>query len=103
MFPVSKFTIVKNCTEAKLDKLIYKKGKAVLMRIALYNVRLKNDLIPVPYIPTSKCTGIYHGVYDNGRVLAAEVIAQFTCTDIDYKILRQQYDFDMEKIGRAHV
>ena len=101
LFPVSRFTISKNCTEAKLDKLIYKKGKAVLIRMALFNVRLKNDLIPVPYIPTSKCTSIYHGVYDNGRVLSAEVIAQFTCTDIDYKILRQQYDFEMEIITVA--
>ena len=65
------------------------------MRVALFNVRLKNDLIPVPYIPTSKCKGIYHGTYDNGRVLTAEVIAQFTCTDIDYKIICSQYDFDM--------
>lgn len=101
LFPVSKFTIVKNCTEAKLDKLIYKQGKAALIRMALFNVRLKNDLVPVPYIPTSKCNGIYHGVYDNGRVLSAEVIAQFTCTDIDYKILRQQYDFEMEIITVA--
>ena len=101
LFPVSKFTILKRCDEKKLDELIYKKGKAVLLRVALYNVRLKNDLIPVPYIPTSKCLGIYHGTFDNGRVLSAEVIAQFTCTDIDYKILRKQYDFDMDIITVA--
>ena len=69
--------------------------------MALYNVRLKDDLIPVPYIPTSKCTGIYHGTFDNGRVLTAEVIAQFTMTDIDYKIIKQQYDFEMDIITVA--
>lgn len=101
LFPVSKFTILKSCTPKKLDELIYKKGKAVLLRVALYNVRLKNDLVSVPYIPTSKCDGIYHGTFDNGRVLSAEVIARFTCTDIDYKILREQYDFDMDIITVA--
>lgn len=96
LFPVSKFTLLKSCTEDKLHSLIYKKKKAVLMRLSLFNVRLKNDLVPVPYIPTSKCTGIYKGTYDNGRVLSAEVIGQITLTDIDYKIIRNQYDFDME-------
>lgn len=80
------------------------------MRIALHNVKLKDDLIPVPYIPKSKCirefqgrytTSIFNGVYDNGRVIAADDILQFTCTDIDYKILRQQYDFDIEIITVA--
>lgn len=92
---------MKKCDKKKLEDLIFKKGKAVLLRIALFNVRLKDDLIPVPYIPTSKCTGIYHGTFDNGRVLTAEVIAQFTCTDIDYKIIKQQYDFDMDIITVA--
>lgn len=80
------------------------------MRIALHNVKLKDDLTPVPYIPKSKCirefqgkytTSILNGVYDNGRVLSADDILQFTCTDIDYKILRQQYDFDVEIITVA--
>lgn len=101
LFPVSKFTILKSCDKKKLEDLIFKKGKAVLLRVALTNVRLKNDLIPVPYIPTSKCLGIYHGTFDNGRVLSAEVIAQFTMTDIDYRIIKDQYDFDMDIITVA--
>ena len=80
------------------------------MRIALYNVELKDDLIPVPYIPKSKCirefkgkymSSIVGGVYDNGRVLRADAILQFTCTDIDYKIIKSQYKFDMEIITVA--
>ena len=95
LFPVSKFTLLKECSEKKLDELIYKKKKAVLVRCSLQNVTLKDDIIPVPYIPTAKCRGIYNGAYDNGRVLSAEVIGEITLTDIDYKILRQQYDFDI--------
>lgn len=80
------------------------------MRVALFNVELKDDLIPVPYIPRSKCikeidgkyvNTIYKGTYDNGRVLSAEVIGQITLTDIDYRILRSQYKFDMDIISVA--
>ena len=95
LFPVSKFTLLKECSEKKLDELIYKKKKAVLIRCSLQNVTLKDDIIPVPYIPTAKCRGIYNGAYDNGRVLSAEFIGEITLTDIDYKILRLQYDFDI--------
>ena len=95
LFPVSKFTLLKECSEKKLDEFIFKKKKAVLVRCSLQNVTLKDDIISVPYIPTAKCRGIYNGAYDNGRVLSAEVIGEITLTDIDYKILRQQYDFDI--------
>lgn len=95
LFPVSKFTLLKDCTEDKLNDLIYKKKKAVLLRVSLFNVTLKDDLVPVPYIPTSKCRGIYNATYDNGRILSAETIAEITLTDIDYKIIKDQYTFEM--------
>ena len=57
---------------------------------------LKDDLVPVPYIPLSKCSGVLRPVIDNGRVLSAEYIDEFTMTDIDYKIVCSQYDFKME-------
>ena len=95
--PVSKFTILKKeYNRQMLEDLIYKKHKAVLIRCSLFNVELKDDMIPVPYIPTSKCTGIYNGAYDNGRVLSAEVIGQITLTDIDYQIIASQYKFDIQ-------
>lgn len=94
-FPVSKFTMLKNVDQNKLEDLIYTKHKAVLFRCVLQNVTLKDDLVPVPYIPTSKCRGIYNGAYDNGRVLSAEVIGEITLTDIDYRIIKDQYDFDI--------
>ena len=101
LFPVSKFTIIKDCTKEKLDQLIFKRGKAVLVRCSLFNLELKDDLIPVPYIPTSKCKGIVHGTFDNGRVLSAQIIAEITLTDIDYKILKDQYNFDIQIITVA--
>lgn len=101
LVPVSKFTIVKDCTLEKLEDLIFKKGKACLIRVAMFNVELKDDIIPVPYLPVSKCKGIYNGVYDNGRVLSAEVIAQYTMTDLDYQIIKKQYKADIRIITVA--
>lgn len=101
LFPVTEFKIIKCDTRDKLEDLIYIKKKAVLVRCRLFNVELKNDLIPVPYIPKSKCSGIYGGTYDNGRVLSAEVIECFTMTDLDYKIVADQYNFDLEIVTVA--
>ena len=96
LFPVTEFKIVKCDSLEHLEDLIYKKKKAVLIRCRFYNLTLKDDLIPVPYIPRSKCAGIAGGVYDNGRVLAADVVECFTMTDIDYDIIKKQYDFEIE-------
>lgn len=96
LFPVSAFQFKKSCTKKQLEDLIYVKQKAVIMRIRMFNVELKNDLVPVPYIPVSKCRGIYKGAFDNGRVLSASVIAEITLTDIDYNIIKDQYNFDYE-------
>lgn len=95
LFPVSKFVIKKNCSKEDLHKLIYERHRACLIRCALENVRLKDDMIPVPYLAKSKCAGIINGVYDNGRILSADFIACTTFTDIDYEIIKKQYDFDM--------
>lgn len=95
LYPITRFTIVKDCTEEKLNELVFKKGKAALIKCSLINVELKDDLIPVPYLATSKCKGIVNGAYDNGRILSADFISTTTFTDIDYKILLSQYKFDM--------
>lgn len=95
LFPVSKFVIKKDCTKSDLDKLINERHRACLIRCSLSNLRLKDDMIPVPYLAKSKCNGIINGAYDNGRILAADFIACTTFTDVDYEIIKKQYDFDM--------
>lgn len=100
LYPITKFTIVKDPSKEKLEELIHKRHKAVLIRCSLSNVKLKDELIPVPYLPVSKCVEGKHkiigGVYDNGRILEADYIEQFTLTDVDYEILCSQYDFDID-------
>lgn len=94
-YPMSKFQIRKNATIEDVEELIYEKHKAVLIRCSLMDIELRDDTIPVPYLPVSKCHGIIGGVYDNGRILKADYIDRFTMTDIDYKILKSQYKFKM--------
>lgn len=100
-FPISRFQIRKNATLEDLETLIYKNKKAVLIRCSLIDIELKDDLIPVPYLATSKCSNIIGGVYDNGRILAADFIGQTTLTDLDYKILKRQYKFKIKLITVA--
>lgn len=69
-------------------------GKAVLARVTLTNLRVKDD-VPVPYIPIDKLTrrgGRLSG--DNGRVLSIEGHASLTICEIDWEIIKKQYDFD---------
>ena len=94
-FPMSKFQIRKNATLEDLEDLLYKKHKALLIRCSFRNLKLKDDLAPVPYLPISKCRGIIGGVYDNGRILEAEYIDSHTMTDIDYEIMKSQYTFEI--------
>ena len=72
---------------------IYKHKRACLMRINLFNVRLKNPMWGAPYLAKAKCRNIKNCENDNGRILSAEYL-ETTLTDIDFKILLQEYEFD---------
>lgn len=72
---------------------IYKHKRACLMRINLFNVRLKDPLWGAPYLAKAKCRNIKNCENDNGRILSADYL-ETTLTDIDFKILLQEYEFD---------
>ena len=81
---------------------IYKHKRACLMRINLFNVRLKDSMWGAPYLAKAKCRNIKNCENDNGRVLSAEYL-ETTLTDIDFKILLQEYEFDwIEFTGFYH-
>ncbi len=72
---------------------IYKHKRACLMRINLFNVRLRDPMWGAPYLAKAKCRNIKNCENDNGRVLSADYL-ETTLTDIDFKILLQEYEFD---------
>lgn len=98
-YPMSKFTPYGDIENmAEFDDLL--REYACLFRVTLVNVKVK-DNIAMPYIPISKCTQYIRKTedsnielrLDNGRVLSAPVLSM-TITDVDYTILKRQYNWD---------
>ena len=97
LFPRGVFKEKKDLTIRNLERLI-ELGAAVIMRVSMRNVELRDKYCPVPYIPTAKCIKLSFpddkGVCtDNGRVLCADL--EMCITDIDYKIIVSQYKADI--------
>lgn len=72
-------------------------GKACLVHLLMVNVSLKNKFTGNPYIPLAKCKHIDGECLDNGRLLSANHL-EICCTDIDLRILREQYNFEEDII-----
>ena len=70
-------------------------GKAALMHITLYDLKLKSDIWGCPYIARSKCELVQGGEYDNGRVLEC-TCCRMWITEIDLQIIASEYDFHFE-------
>ena len=54
-FPMSKFIECKDLSVAHMLRLIYDLGRAVVMHVRLYGVKLKYPYEPCPYISIAKC------------------------------------------------
>lgn len=95
-FPVTAFReIERSCLTIDHVIKLVKKGRAVLARIAMYDIELRNPFWPVPYLSRDKCRNIVDPDYDNGRILRARYL-ETTVTDVDLQILLEEYDADIE-------
>lgn len=74
----------------RLKALIWKHKKPALMRMAFYDLDLKDILNGAPYLTKDKCRNIINGVFDNGRILRCDY-CETTMTDIDFKIVLSMY------------
>jgi hypothetical protein len=92
-FPVSTFFHAGGIVYEELLDLINVRKKAVLMRVTMSNVRLRDEFWGAPYLSRDKCRNIDNAIYDNGRILKADYL-ETTITDIDFKIILSEYDFD---------
>lgn len=92
-FPVSPFFHAGKVSFNTLLNMVVVRKKAVIMRIAISKLRLHDDLWGAPYLSKDKCRRIEKGAFDNGRILSAEYL-ETTITDVDFKIILEQYDFD---------
>lgn len=95
LYPMSVF---KNVPQDELTvpfMLDYMKhGEALLMRVALKDITLKDITWGCPYISISKCRNLKCELADNGRVLSAEYL-ETTITDIDLKIILEEYNAEI--------
>lgn len=97
LFPISRFKVLPKCDLKKLADLMGRRKKACLIRIALWDVQLNNDLWGCPYLAIDKCRRTINGAVDNGRILKADYL-ETTLTDIDFKIVASEYTWSHYKI-----
>jgi len=97
IFPVGAFRSVSDPTPEKLHDLMGRRKKAILCRIVLWDVKLRDPFWGCPYLAIDKCRNIVGGSYDNGRILSADYL-ETTVTDIDLKIILSEYAADMDVI-----
>ena len=93
LFPMSPWIRENDINIERACRKIFKQKRACLMRISFKNIRLKDPMDGCPYIPKHKCRNLAHHYNDNGRILWADYL-EISLTDIDFKIILQQYDFD---------
>ncbi|MBO7714451.1 MAG: hypothetical protein J6S85_12820 [Methanobrevibacter sp.] len=91
-YPMTPFQKVGHVPLETVERKIHM-GFALLMRVAVYNIRLKDDLEGCPYISFSKCRNCQDYVLDNGRVIEADYL-EMTITDVDYQIIKDMYEWE---------
>ena len=99
-FPIGPFRAVDESalSWSKLVDLIGRRHKAVLVRLALWDVELIDQWEACPYLSFDKCRHVSRDVrLDNGRILSAGYL-EVTLTDVDLKIVLDQYQFSARKI-----
>ena len=92
LFPMKPFKITK-INDVKRVLELMKKGKSLLIEIALWNVDLKNQMFGCPYLSTHKCRNTKDAIIDNGRIISCSY-TETTITDIDLMIILDIYKFD---------
>lgn len=118
-FPYGPFYPIRMPDKATYEGYIERGEYAVLARIQVYNLELKDELEPVPYISKDKCraivglgqlnkftrngTTVYKqstvtGEEDNGRISYC-CFCEMTITDEDFRVMRDMYNFDYDVIN----
>ena len=93
-YPMSVFVPIlqKDLNSGYIARCIKIRHKALLLRIKIENLSLRDPFWGCPYLSKDKCRNIVKGVNteDNGRILSADSL-ETTITDIDLKIIMEEY------------
>ena len=92
-YPCTAFT--KFSKDVTPEFILENSGKhAFIFTISFINIRLKDDLEPMPALQTSKCTHTINLFTDNGRVISAGYCTLEMCEQ-DLITIDQMYDWDI--------
>lgn len=103
VYPVSQFIPImrSDLNMGYIQRCISIRHKALLLRIGIKNLRLRDPYWPCPYLSKDKCRNIHAASYvadtdhtdmiDNGRILEADYL-ETTITDVDLEIICSEYD-----------
>lgn len=97
-FPMSNFAPRMIDDIEELVKLCKKRHLCFIGKFVLTNVHQKDVYYGAPYISKDKALKLSEPVCDNGRILSCDKIV-LSLTDIDYKIIANEYDFNIEIIS----
>ena len=89
-YPTSQFYPYQECDLEELMLLVNKRQRAVLARVAITGLELRDPFWGCPYLSRDKCRNIVNGDFDNGRILCADYL-ETTITDIDLRIIVEEY------------
>lgn len=101
-FPMGPFRPLKDedTTPERIVKLIAK-GNAVVADYVFKDIRLKDPLNPIPYLPLSKAHFL-NAETDNGRIISADLVT-IALTEIDLEIVMSEYDFSSVSVHNAYL
>ena len=99
LFPVSNFILQPGVMPFEKLMNYIDHNRAVICRVRLWNVRLRNPYWGAPYLSRHKCRNLKCGTndIDNGRVLRAAYL-ETTFTDVDLRIFLDEYDADQIEV-----
>lgn len=93
-FPKNRMKHLGSLEPWEITKMVKHNHMALLMVINLENVKLKDIFEPDPYIAFAKTKGeSTHVSWDNGRIVEVRGWIQIAVTDIDLRIILDQYTF----------
>ena len=99
-FPITKFKPLKRDVDADYI-LRNSEDHAFMFRLVLGNVKLKDEMFPMPVLQYSKCKTL-NDVTDNGRILAADAIALYT-NEVDLAVILEHYEYKAIIITEVEV
>ena len=91
-YPMTEFKHYGAISIERLKSNLEQHHRACVIRVALWDVHLKDVYCGCPYLARDKCRLIHGALFDNGRILEAKYI-ETTVTDIDWRIINEQYEY----------